>query len=439
MHTYKACCVLQHLQQIFAGNSQSIHSSIPRGSSFEIAQPSVHSYLTYICTFRSLHDLCLAVCVIACRIGGSFPFQQYTRNPHYDQWQAKHAWYGSLDVPQYLGDHVRQAATHAELEQMSGKKWQLTADIIPIQKFLNGKHYLLLGFETPDKPQELSSRLNVKVTFLLKHRYFVNLRSAIRVLPEEILPKLIPDGASTQGAAHATECENMMKYLPNGFELDEEYQGPTCRQLLRSTSDVPFLVTGPFGTGKTRLIAAAVYCILKTDPQSRILIATHHHRTADEYVDSYFTERLVARERLAVVRLVGNDTPPHRLHGLVQMSSSLQYPQHFQLIVTTFIVSMGLSRRLKAGHFTHIFIDEGAQAREPETIAAFSVAGRNTKIVIAGDHMQVGVCMTSLLLGVPEWSASLRLWAFCDSFQLNSVTIMPARVDMIDDGFHEIA
>ena len=302
-------------------------------------------------------------------------------------------------MPQYLGDHVRQAATHVELEQKSGKKkWELTADIIPFQKFLNGKHYLLLGFETPDKPQELppphkQSSLNVQVRFLLKHRYFVNLRSAISVLPVEVLPKLVPDKESVKSAGGATECEAIMKYLPSGFRLDEEYQGPTCRKLLRSSPNVPFLITGPFGTGKTRLIAAAAYCILKTSPQSRILIATHHHRTADEYVETYFTERLVVREGLSVVRLVGNDTPHHRLHGLVKTSSALRYPDRYQLIVATFIVSMGLSRRLREGHFTHIFIDEGAQAREPETVAAFSRAGHRTKIAIAGDHKQVCVCV----------------------------------------------
>ena len=347
-----------------------------------------------------------------CRCDGTFAFQQYIPNAYYDHWQGQHQWYGSLEVPQYLGDHVRQAATHVELGQKIGKnKWELTADIIPFQKFLNGNHYLLLGFETLDKPHELSPphkhpRLNVEVRFLLKHRYFVNLRSAVSALPKEVLPKLMPNKENIPGAGSATEYEAMMSYLPSGFELDEEYQGPTCRQLLRSSPSVPFLITGPFGTGKTRLIAAAAYCILKTNPQSRILIATHHHRTANEYVETYFTERLVARERLSVVRLVGNDTPSHKLHGLMQMSSALRYPDQFQLIVTTFIVSMGLSRRLREGHFSHIFIDEAAQAREPETIAAFSRAGHMTKIAIAGDHKQVCVhvwLLLSSLFGMADW------------------------------------
>ena len=41
------------------------------------------------------------------------------------------------------------------------------------------------------------------------------------------------------------------------------------------------------------------------------------------------------------------------------------------------------------GHFTHILIDEAAQALECETIMPLVLADRDTRIVLAGDHMQV--------------------------------------------------
>ena len=107
-------------------------------------------------------------------------------------------------------------------------------------------------------------------------------------------------------------------------------------------------------------------------------------------MESYFTEELVEREGLEVVRVVSKDTNPVRLRGLTKVPAMVEDTLHeFQLVITTFVLSLGLSKRLRPGHFTHIFIDEAAQAREPETIAAFSLAGRDTKIVIAGDHMQV--------------------------------------------------
>ena len=335
----------------------------------------------------------LCMCAV-CRCNGTFAFKEYWYSSNHDRWPRKHIWYGSLEVPQYLGDHVRQVATQVELEKEGGG-WQLTGDVIPSQKFLNHKYILLVGFKTGRKPREVDQQrsghcaaVNVVANFCLKYRYFENLQTAIEKLPNVVIPKLMLEQLHISSSPAKSSDEQSS--LPSGFELDEEYQGPTCRQLLRSSPNFPFLVTGPFGTGKTRLIAAAVYCILKTNPQSRILIATHHRKTADEYVESYFTEALVEREGLEVVRMVRTDTPPARLNGLTKAPWMVKDTlRNFQLIITTFVLSMGLSQHLKQGHFTHIFIDEAAQAREPENIAAFSLAGKDTKIVIAGDHMQV--------------------------------------------------
>lgn len=41
-----------------------------------------------------------------------------------------------------------------------------------------------------------------------------------------------------------------------------------------------------------------------------------------------------------------------------------------------------------AGLFTHILLDEAAQAMECETIMPFALASKSTRIVLAGDHMQ---------------------------------------------------
>lgn len=44
---------------------------------------------------------------------------------------------------------------------------------------------------------------------------------------------------------------------------------------------------------------------------------------------------------------------------------------------------------LHRGIFSHILIDEAAQALETETLAPITLAGYNTKVVFTGDHMQV--------------------------------------------------
>lgn len=61
-----------------------------------------------------------------------------------------------------------------------------------------------------------------------------------------------------------------------------------------------------------------------------------------------------------------------------------------------------------AGHFSHILLDEAAQAMECEAIMPLALANEDTRIVLAGDHMQVGY--GSLLSVVNSctafWSAS---------------------------------
>jgi len=44
-----------------------------------------------------------------------------------------------------------------------------------------------------------------------------------------------------------------------------------------------------------------------------------------------------------------------------------------------------------SGFFTHIFLDEAAQALECEMLIPLSLAGPKTRVVLAGDHMQVGL------------------------------------------------
>ena len=63
------------------------------------------------------------------------------------------------------------------------------------------------------------------------------------------------------------------------------------------------------------------------------------------------------------------------------------------LVVTTCQTAKQITDVLPSWFFTHIFLDEGAQMREPEAIAPLCMASQNTKIVIAGDKYQVHVIL----------------------------------------------
>ena len=70
--------------------------------------------------------------------------------------------------------------------------------------------------------------------------------------------------------------------------------------------------------------------------------------------------------------------------------------------------------------FTHTLIDEAAQALEPECVTPLVMADEHTKIVLAGDHMQVASHNYFEKTGNHKYRAFDR--------QFGLMTLMPKRV-----------
>ena len=316
-----------------------------------------------------------------------------------------HDWYACIVMAQVVADMLRQAATEVEITH-NGQCF--TAQLLMPQRFTRDKKepLLVVGFENDaeeDLPSPLVLRkelkrvpeIKIQAHFILKYRYFQGLRGAVRYLPNPLVDKFVP--SSEHFLRKKPICEPCLvlqdtSEFPEQFQLDRMYQIPACQNFLSCPPTLPFIITGPFGTGKTRVIAALAFHVLKVQKHSRILIATHHRRTADEYTSKYFTKDILEKSLSGIlaVRLVGRyGKPSFGAKGHITKSSwkfQSGELQQYQLIITTFITSMFMRN---PGQFTHIFIDEGAQAREPECVAAFRFASPQTKIVIAGDHLQV--------------------------------------------------
>ena len=79
-------------------------------------------------------------------------------------------------------------------------------------------------------------------------------------------------------------------------------------------------------------------------------------------------------------------------NGAYVLPTREQVMRH-RVVITTLAVSRNLIElRLNHGFFTHILIDEAAQAVEPKALIPLALAGPNTKVVFTGDHMQVKRC-----------------------------------------------
>lgn len=49
-----------------------------------------------------------------------------------------------------------------------------------------------------------------------------------------------------------------------------------------------------------------------------------------------------------------------------------------------------LSAGLPPGHFTHIILDEAAQMSEPDALVPLCFATNGTRVIMSGDHRQLG-------------------------------------------------
>ncbi|XP_058833823.1 probable helicase with zinc finger domain [Topomyia yanbarensis] len=166
----------------------------------------------------------------------------------------------------------------------------------------------------------------------------------------------------------------------------------------------PILLIGPFGTGKTYTLAQAIKQLL-LQPESKILICTHSNSAADLYIKDYLhpwvEEGMEEAKPLRVYyhkRWVATVNSIVQKYCLIDLNINVRNFRRptvedilkYRIVVVTLNISMELaSLELPKGHFTHIFLDEAAQAMECEAIMPLALATEKTRIVLAGDHMQM--------------------------------------------------
>lgn len=246
-----------------------------------------------------------------------------------------------------------------------------------------------------------NSKVSVHVKFELKNSYFRNLCHSVWQVPQDIIAKIMPDSQSLCDFSHQKLEE---EYLPK-CSLSED-QIKALEMIFSSpTNGPPSLVTGPFGTGKSHLLAAAAYYQFRkglvTRKPARILVCTQQRESADSFCQLY--HGIMPKESDATVFIVREYG--YQTSKLKKWYKSIdQFKDHMEKIddansdnIKNFLIIMPCLTALRVQKknflppyfFTHIFIDEGAQMREPEALAPLLLSSENTKIVIAGDPCQV--------------------------------------------------
>ncbi|KAJ7378398.1 hypothetical protein OS493_023654 [Desmophyllum pertusum] len=189
-------------------------------------------------------------------------------------------------------------------------------------------------------------------------------------------------------------------------KLNEDQKEIITKIAVPSINAPPLVVFGPFGTGKTFTLNQAVRRIA-LDCNNRVLICTHSNSAADihvELLDEYLKEQhgIMACTPLRIytpLRKLSTVSDQVKEYCLItdrgKATEAFRLPTRDDVLRHRVVVStLGMSRalfdmELHRGFFSHILIDEAAQALETEALTPITLAGNNTKVVFTGDHMQV--------------------------------------------------
>ncbi|XP_054433461.1 3'-5' exoribonuclease HELZ2 isoform X2 [Pteronotus mesoamericanus] len=161
----------------------------------------------------------------------------------------------------------------------------------------------------------------------------------------------------------------------------------------------PLLIYGPFGTGKTYTLAMASLEVIR-QPRTKVLICTHTNSAADIYIQEHFHGYVSSGHPEATpLRVMYTDRPLGQTDPVTLQYCCLtkdrrafrpptraELERHRIVVATT---SQARELRVAAGFFSHILIDEAAQMLEAEALTPLRHALPHTRVVLAGDHMQV--------------------------------------------------
>ncbi|XP_034939289.1 putative helicase mov-10-B.1 [Chelonus insularis] len=213
-----------------------------------------------------------------------------------------------------------------------------------------------------------------------------------------------------------TESKDIdINWINKNIETNPE-QMQAVKNILKKTSHpAPYIVFGPPGTGKTSTLVETICQIMIRNPSNRILICTSSNSAADEIVERLINQfssvddtifRMYGASRKSTeiklqLKTVSNfaDTTTISLAEEVFLTK--------KIVVTTLMTCTRLhAYKLRADHFSYLFIDEAGQASEIETLIPFVLMSSmdtnnqcriSGQVVIAGDPKQLGpFCQSTL-------------------------------------------
>lgn len=175
----------------------------------------------------------------------------------------------------------------------------------------------------------------------------------------------------------------------------------------KNHGNIPFLLFGARGTGKSRTLVEAIKQILLHNPSAKILCCASTESTSDILLEALM-RKFSPREMFRVY--TRNRCKDLVNENLISYSKWNEEKQNFDIpdlpslmsfkIIITTACNSGIlyGMGIESTHFTHIILDEVSQMMETEALIPLSMADSSTSIVLAGDDKQIGPFIQSDLV-----------------------------------------
>ncbi|XP_074610550.1 RNA helicase Mov10l1-like isoform X2 [Acropora palmata] len=216
------------------------------------------------------------------------------------------------------------------------------------------------------------------------------------LFPRKLSPKLPVFNLTTSDLPTTEQCVEE-DFLYNS-SLNERQRAAVCRIVSGQCRPSPYLLFGPPGTGKTITVVEAILQIFRKIPSGRVLACAPSNSAADLIAERLHRSGFVLEGdmvRLNAIQRVQDI--PESIARYCTDTDHLDTAAHYRIIISTCSTAGQLySLGLRAGHITHVFVDEAGQATEPECLVAVGLAaGDDGQVILAGDPFQLGPVLQS--------------------------------------------
>lgn len=240
--------------------------------------------------------------------------------------------------------------------------------------------------------------------------------SPLEVGSDEVTPvaKILWDPCTVQKKTTVTkdEARSVAKLAEHASNLNESQ----IRAVEHSVEKQLTIIWGPPGTGKTKTLVASIHCLVRhaiaTGAPLTILITAQTYRALEEVVDGVvehlgsdpscpasiytchsrdrnFKEFYTELDHLNVTPVcLGREDKE-----MPDFLTELQNPKSITIVAATtmqaFKFSYWLSERYVSEVFDVVIIDESSQVQVTSAISPLSTLKKNSRVIIAGDHLQM--------------------------------------------------